>query len=189
MKTTIYLYQAPTFYDSIFEYIFSEKWADSENEGEYNPPENEGELWGIYKKEVCSAYANGIFSRLPVDEMGIDFVRFKKVKSPRYYNYETDKSEIEIKIKQKKFLDFYFNEVYPSKIFEEYLAENFTSYSGFISSHDNKKTGKEWTEKKEILENAGLIIDFLLTKTEIGKEIHDDAYNEALEAADCFWQC
>lgn len=60
----------------------------------------------------------------------IKTMTFKKLHSPRYYNFETDKFEAEVDIDWPALMKWTRKR---TDKFAEYLAENFTSRSGFIS--------------------------------------------------------
>jgi hypothetical protein len=56
--------------------------------------------------------------------------RFKKLWSPRFYNFDTDRIECELDIDWDALVEYVKDESYA---FAAYLKDNFTSYDGFIS--------------------------------------------------------
>lgn len=58
-------------------------------------------------------------------------MKFVCVHSPRFYNFETDKLEIEVDFDEKKLEEYCLKQ--KREEFQIYLNDNFTSYSSFIS--------------------------------------------------------
>lgn len=58
-------------------------------------------------------------------------MKFVSVHSPSFYNFETDKLEIEVDFDEKKLEEYCLKQ--KREEFQTYLNDNFTSYSGFIS--------------------------------------------------------
>lgn len=87
-----------------------------------------------YKKEVSDNAVYELFNTLENNDI-IKSMKLKDVYSPKYYNYETDSLIIEMDINLRALKTFCFKE--NRDMFNKYLKENFTSYSGFISFVDN----------------------------------------------------
>lgn len=61
-------------------------------------------------------------------------IKYQSLYSPKYYNYDTDRLNLEINFNINKLKQF----IKKNKAdFNQYLKDNFTSYSGFISFIDN----------------------------------------------------
>ena len=183
-KITTILFQAPTFYESIFSDAYEDKF-DEDNGGYLTAKNATNEEWEDYKKEVSNYYAQELFDALPLEKMGIESYDKDSIKcvSPKFYNYSSDTIYITLNINENKFMQFYLQEIYNAPSFEEYLKENFTSYDGFMSNHSNNRKDIEWTNPEEVLENVGFIIDYILLKTENGKEIAEDILDNTIDFA------
>lgn len=106
--------------DSALELIFDD---DQDLISDYSDLIDFKKIFVLYAQEYLSAFNQ---------EFNLD-LKFESLQSPKYYNFSTDRifayiSESELKkiFKVKK-----------SDLFKEYLKNNFTSYSGFISSYSN----------------------------------------------------
>ena len=94
-------------------------------------PDHDYDLTDIdgYCKAVCQKIVDDVYSNL-VDDV-IKSIKFAYVVNPTYYNFDTDKLNLELDLDRDAL------EVYIFKTnaddFDKYLAKNFTSYDGFIS--------------------------------------------------------
>lgn len=115
---------------------------------------------------------------------------FKELYSPKYYNYETDRIFINIKVSKKqwkKMFEFLENHI---EEFDKILKNHFTSYDGFISYHSNKAS--EWLELKNIpfkeiyeIKESFLIYSYYLISENITEEEYIDKLRE-IEAEKCY---
>ena len=87
-----------------------------------------------YKKEVSDNAVYELFNTLENNDI-IKSMKLKDVYSPKYYNYETDSLIIKMDINLRALKTFCFKT--NRDMFNKYLKENFTSYSGFVSFVDN----------------------------------------------------
>ena len=91
-----------------------------------------------YKTDVAKSFCEFIESEVDF----IDKVTFENISSPREYNFYNDAINVEITLNiaelQKYLLDNF-------EALDEYLCNNYTSCSGFISHYSN--TAKEWQEE------------------------------------------
>lgn len=65
----------------------------------------------------------------------IKSMKYKRLYSPRYYNFETDSLLIDIDVNIKNLKNYCFR--IHKNDFNQYLKDNFTSYDGFISFIEN----------------------------------------------------
>ena len=91
---------------------------------------------------------------------------FENLNSPKEYNYYNDSINCQYIISQENLLNIYKYIRKNKKEFKKYLKENYTSYSGFISSYSNNLKG--WTVKKVLKNQHQLssIFEFILQNQE-----------------------
>ena len=96
-----------------------------------NDSDNDYDLTDVdgYCKAVCQKIVDDVYSAVVGDV--IKSMKFAYVVNPAYYNFDTDKINLELDLDRDAL------EVYIFKTnaddFDKYLAKNFTSYDGFIS--------------------------------------------------------
>ena len=117
--------------------------------------------WSKINENVSKFYLNYFKDELSdfFKSIGVLSLEFIKVDSPKYYNYSTDKLVCNIKINKVVFV----NELrkYNFDNWEQFLKDNFTSHSGFISFYPNNPN--KWTELiNEKIEDDNVIIETLL---------------------------
>ena len=96
------------------------------------------------------------------DEL-IKSMTFVKLLSPKYYNFETDKLEIEVDCDWPGLVDYAKNK--HRQAFDEYLKENFTSYDGFISFVPNN-VGEFFVKLDDDFDRLSeVIIEFYILST------------------------
>ena len=85
----------------------------------------------INYKETCNSYCIEFIDSInDMLELGLKFIQ---IDSPKFYNYSTDKIEVEINENDfNKLKDTYLN----SNEFIDYVNENSKSYDGFISFYN-----------------------------------------------------
>jgi len=101
---------------------------DELKEGEYYDFVNNG--YEQYEKEVCRQSIDALFYSMD-DAPEITGMKFIALHSPQYYNFETDKVEIEIDCDWQHILEYAQKTMRQN--FDDYLHENFTSRDGFWS--------------------------------------------------------
>ena len=81
---------------------------------------------------------------------GLDLsITFEELKSPRFYNYETDRIYGRIPIQQLEAI----RAAIPSDVWAEYVKNEYTIYDGFMSYHSNDASAwpddlREWGEAR-----------------------------------------
>ncbi len=119
-------------------------------------------------------------------------IKFIKLHSPKYYNFENDKIICDIK-PNKKMIKNYIKNNY--KNWSKYLKDNFTSYDGFFSFYSNDENHEDWNinnilNNKEDNHKLEYILDFIAINEGISEnEIYEDNevylsvenYNELIE--------
>lgn len=103
----------------------------------------------------------------------IHSMKFAALHSPRFYNFETDKLEIEIDCDWPGLVEYAKN----SKAFDEYLQENFTSCSGFISFVPNNSVEFFNNLEDDFERLSQVIIEFYILQ-----HLDKDAYEEEIWA-------
>ena len=87
-------------------------------------------------------------------------IEFKKIESPKFYNYSNDKIDCIIKPKKQAILNY----IKKHKTeFKKYLKDNYTSYDGFISFYDNNLDSKDWNNHNIINgeHQLGSVLNFI----------------------------
>lgn len=110
--------------------------------------------------------------------------------SPKYYNYGTDRIQIKMDLDLVK-LKFYCLKLNDKK-FDEYLKENFTSRSGFISFVPNslesfKSKLDSGSESDQTILTDTMIEFYLLSETDLDsyhQELYEFAWDKAYEYAE-----
>jgi hypothetical protein len=130
-----YLYQTIT--TGTFQGFYESDLYNSDTEYHYNKlcdddKEYEIKDWEGFTTSVSSDITHALMAFEGREEDGIigDY-KFMRLVSPKYYNYSSDKLEIELEVDVEK-LRKYCYETQKDR-FNQFLADNFTSYSGFIS--------------------------------------------------------
>lgn len=163
----------PGFYESILyhcdtEYDFNYK-EKSDNPDNYVEKELD---FKPFTKEVCTGITSLIGEILEAE------AKFKEMHSPAYYNYSTDKLEMEIAIDPEKIKSEILASEELSKGFDKYLHEHYSDRSGFWSFVKNNI--REYFNEGE---HEDVMVDYyLLTKiyndADVVKcqENHEDTY-------------
>ena len=119
-------------------------------------------------------------------------IKFIKLESPKFYNFENDKIICEIKPNKKAIIN-YIKDNY--KNWSKYLKDNFTSYDGFFSYYSNDENHEDWNinnilNNKEHNHKLEYILDFIAINEDINEyDIFEDNdvylsvknYNELIE--------
>ena len=115
-----------------------------------------------------------------------DSVKFEELRSPREYNFANDCIDVEMVFTEdnintiRKAIIANFDE------WETYLADRYTSRSGFMSFHSNDANDWPIAESLKDKHKAASILEFLLRND--NEEIEMDAYY-ALSDHDCYLNC
>ena len=119
-----------------------------------------------------------------IKEMGLDIdINYQKINSPKYYNFSNDSIYIEADIRDFEKIINYLND--NEEEFEEYIGENYTSRSGFLSSYSNNH--KVWMldlkdhENTDIGHRIGSVLNFILINEEITEQ---DMYDYVSDMGD-----
>jgi hypothetical protein len=111
--------------------------------------------WEEFKKEVLNAWYESLRNAMySIDLIGLDFIKPLSIWSPTYYNYYTDKINIQVKFDLRKLKKYCFT--IKKKEFSEYLYNNWSNRDGFLSFVPNNITGF-----KEKLKSDKCLIDVL----------------------------
>ncbi len=87
-------------------------------------------------------------------------IDFKKIESPKYYNYSNDIIDCIIQPKKQAILNYIKKH---KKEFDNYLKDTYTSYDGFISHYDNNSDSEDWNENNIIngIHQLGSVLNFI----------------------------
>ena len=135
LKTVLYKNHSceifPGFYESILFNSDSEYYANEMMKGEDHPADYELKDFEGFTNEVAKKAADLLHETIVFEDSIIQSIDFESLSSPRFYNFETDKLNLKIKLDQRKLELYCFRQ--EKEAFDEYLKDNFTSYDGFHS--------------------------------------------------------
>lgn len=176
MKTIQYTNWSTQLFDGFYDSML---WSSDSvfylSEGEPEPPA--GFYYDLrdfdgYMKEVAEHAVNLIdseFSTSWYNENKIIYgVRFLGISSPQYYNFTTDKLEMEVDVDYERLKKFCLET--NRKEFDEYLHENFTSCDGFISFVDNSVQEFESNLETESDKYDQVMLEFYILSQDYFKE-------------------
>lgn len=135
-----------------------------------------------FEKEVCDKAVDSLFYNLD-DAPEITGMKFIALHSPKFYNFETDKVEIEIDCDWQRILDE--ARIKWRNTFDEYLRENFTSYDGFWSFVPNN-AGEFFANLDEDFERLSQVVLEFYLLNHLDKERYQDELYEI--ATNTIWQ-
>ena len=184
MKVQAFLPVFNGFYNTLFEDLIDNS---VDNAIEYHNEQNNTNLvyddfnfdFASIQNEICKDAVSKVEDKL--NEIGINCtINFETLVSPREYNFYNDSINIEINF--KKFSQVIEILEQNFDLFTQYIKDNYTSCSGFISSHSNHSS--EWIEDlKNDAENethkVGAALDFILQEVEEYKD--ENLYFELCE--------
>lgn len=106
--------------------------------GEPEPPE--GYYYDVcdfsgFENEVGAEARRLIWNAIPDEDEIVKDMQFVGISSPRFYNYSTDRIEMEVDVNVDNLCKYCLST--NREKFNEYLKENFTSFSGFHSFVEN----------------------------------------------------
>ena len=171
MKVQTFLPVFNGFYNTLFEIILDNA---TDNAIEYYNEQNNTSLnYDIFdfdfisiQNEISKDAISKIEEKL--NEIGINCtIKYENLVSPREYNFSNDSINIEINF--KKFSQVIEILEQNFDLFTQYIKDNYTSRSGFISSYSNYSS--DWMEDlKNDAENethkVGAVLDFILQEIE-----------------------
>lgn len=166
--------------DTLFNITENCKYDNEIKEDEYYDFVDDG--YEKFEKEVCDKAVDSLFYSLD-DAPEITGMKFIALHSPRYYNFETDKVEIEIDCDWQHILDE--ARIKYRNTFDEYLRENFTSYDGFWSFVPNN-AGEFFVKLDEDFERLSQVVLEFYLLNHLDKERYRDELYEI--ATNTIWQ-
>lgn len=84
-----------------------------------------------YQIETCKDWVSEMAKQIKGNPIGLKILGYAGMSSPREYNFRTDRISVLINVNLSKLKKICFTD--NSAEFNKYLADNWTSYSGFIS--------------------------------------------------------
>ena len=187
MKVQTFLPVFNGFYNTLFENILDN--ATEFAIDDYNEQNNTDLVYDDFnfdfitlQSEICKDAVIKIEEKL--NEIGINCsVKYETLVSPKYYNFSNDSINIEINFKKFSQVIEILEQNYDS--FYQYIKDNYTSCSGFISSYSSYAS--DWMEDlKNDAENeahkVGAVLDFILQEVEeyndecLYFELYENAY-------------
>lgn len=180
MKTIQYTNWSTQIFEGFYESIL---W---DSDAIYNLVDFEPEPPNGYYYDLCDfdGYMKGVaeyavhlidseFSASWYDENKIIYgVRFLGIISPQYYNFTTDKLEMEVDVDYERLKKFCLET--NREEFDEYLNENFTSRDGFISFVDNNVHDFELNLETESDKYDQVMLEFYILSQDYFKEMGHD---------------
>lgn len=160
----------------------------------YNFTENDDELkadeyydfvdggYSQYELAIAQGCTDLLFKNLHQDKMIIKNMRFVKLHSPKYYNFETDKIELEITCDWHELLLYITQN---ESDFNKYLQETFTSYDGFISFVPNNANDFMDNLQDDFERLSQVIIEYYILRNLDTESYLDDCVELAHET---IWQ-
>ena len=184
MKVQTFLPVFNGFYNTLFEDILDNA---TDNAIKYYNEQNNTLLnyddfdfnYNLIMSEICKDAISKVEDKL--NEIGINCtINFETLISPREYNFSNDSINIEINFKKFSQVIETMEQNFDS--FAQYIKDNYTSCSGFISSHSSYAS--DWMEDlREDAENethkVGAVLDFILQEIEEYKD--EDLYFDICE--------
>lgn len=142
-------YESPLF-NSDTEYYLNETFNDNEDDKS---------TWEVdfepYQQAISSYAVELLKDYCITDDNIIKSMKYKYLYSPKYYNFDTDRLNIEINFNLNKLKKYIKNNIAD---FNMYLKDNFTSYDGFISFVSNNYIDfvQQYKKDKELCINTML---------------------------------
>lgn len=117
-----------------------------------------------FEKETCGAWVSEMQDSFEENPLNMQIGSYKKMWSPRWYNFETDRIQLDVNVNMNELKKYCWNTV--REEFNTYLHEHWSSCDGFISFIPNNvrwfeseyKQGKD----KDTLQD--IMIEFYLLK-------------------------
>lgn len=169
-------------FNSDTEYYLNKLLQDSEHPETY---EITGQNYKNYEKSVCELHA------VSLNEVLNDFeyytknrivkkVEFKKMTSPKYYNYETDSLYLLVDFNLNDLKKYCFES--EKNDFEFYLSKKYTSYSGYISFIENNLHGfkKQYADIEYKHRCINVMLEYYFIRAIFDNNTAEKIYNEKL---------
>lgn len=173
----------PGFYESILfnsdsEYYANEVLQDQDHPDQYELKDFEG-----FQAEVSKKAADLLHEAVVFDNSIIQAIDFEGLSSPKYYNFETDRLILKVKLDQRKLELYCFRQ--EREVFDEYLKENFTSRDGFASFIENNVNAfkNQYIEENKKDRTLDIMIEFYILQQFERWENKDSYLNDLSEAA------
>ena len=171
MKIETYLPVFPGFYNTIFEpcedgeieYINDLRAEKGLKPIEFDAFEFDYQTYQNDVSESCCEVLEAELSDF------IENIKFQALQSPKFYNYSNDSINCEIDVKINKVMEYLKSH---KSDWNDYLKDNYTSCSGFISSYDNYADSPDWSEDAIISggHQLGAVLNFLCIEKDITQE-------------------
>ena len=171
-KVKTYLPVFPGFYSTIFE---PDESLEISNINEEREQKGLSELgfdafefdYDGYKDQVCRSVTSVVERQLKDFVTSIDF---EELISPRFYNYSNDSINVIIKLSNKNVKAILSYLETNKETFAQYLRDNYTSSSGFISHYDNDIARFMADSPLEHKHKLGSILNFICESEGITQE-------------------
>ena len=175
MKVQTFLPVFNGFYNTLFENLIDNavdnaiEWYNEDNNNSLNYDNFDFDFISI-QNEICKDAVSKVEEKL--NEIGINCsIKYETLVSPKYYNFSNDSINIEINFKKFSQVIEILERNYD--LFSQYIKDNYTSCSGFISSYSSYAS--DWMEDlKNDAENeahkVGAVLDFILHEIEEYKD-------------------
>lgn len=168
-------------YNSDTLYNITENDCDELKEGEYYDFQ-EPDGYKNFEKSVCEQAVDALFYSLD-DAPEITGIRFIALHSPKYYNFETDKIEMEIDCDWKHIVEYARDKM--RQDFDQYLRDNFTSRDGFWSFVPNNAI-EFFNDLDDDFEKLSQVLLEYFILNHLDRELYQDRLYEI--ATNTIWQ-
>lgn len=129
-----------------------------------------------FKNEIGEEAVRLIWNNVPEEDGIILGMKFKGIDSPKYYNFTTDRIEVDVKVDYDKLKEYCL--VKNREDFDKYLHENFTSRDGFWSFIHNNVEDFESELDLEPVEDDNVMVEFYLLNLDYFKENEDGNWSD-----------
>ncbi len=187
LKTVLYKNHSceifPGFYESILFNSDSEYYANEVLQDDDQKTEYELKDFGGFTNEVAKKAADLLNEAIVFEDSIIQSIDFEGLSSPKYYNFETDRLILKVKLDQRKLELYCFRQ--EKEAFDQYLKENFTSYDGFCSFIANNVNvfKNQYIEEGKKDRTLDIMIEFYILKQFERWENKDSYLMDLSEAA------
>jgi hypothetical protein len=135
-----------------------------------------------YCREMGQYWADEFWAELPVGDPVIKNVEFVGIVSPRFYNFTTDKIVMDVKIYTRQLRKYCL--VTNREEFGDYLRENFTTRSGFISFVPNNVPDFEDEMAVEKIRCYRIMLEFYMERVVDLEAVNDHTAENKYEIMD-----
>lgn len=154
----------PGFYESILFNSDSEYYANEVLKDDDHPADYELKDFKGFTCEVSKKAADLLHEAIVFEDSIIQSIDFEALSSPRFYNFETDRLILKVKLDQRKLELYCFKQ--EKNAFDQYLKENFTSRDGFCSFIANNINAfkDQYVEENKKDRTLDIMIEFYILK-------------------------